>query len=95
MAIVNPQPDGPDGSLWPWLAVSLSLMTRAEGPVMALSLAVTLTPYQVSDDIRMLPQGQRVLLWGDAVKASAEDPKLARFLQAIETAGQQYLMEAV
>ncbi len=60
---------------------------------MALSLAVTLTPYQVSDDIQMLPQGQRVLLWGDAVEASKNDPKLAKFLNAIEVAGQAYLSE--
>lgn len=93
MAIQNPQPDGPDGSLWPLLAPSLSLQARAEGPVIAVSLAVTLTPYQEGADIQMLPQGQRVLIWGDAVEASKNDPKLARFLQAIETAGQAYLSE--
>jgi hypothetical protein len=52
-----------------------------------------LTPYQEGADIQMLPQGQRVLIWGDAVEASKNDPKLARFLQAIETAGQAYLSE--
>jgi hypothetical protein len=93
MAIQNPQPDGPDGSQFPFLAPSLSLMARAEGPVIAVSLAVTLTPYQEGADIQMLPAGQRVLLWGDAVDLSKNDPKLARFLNAIEVAGQQYLSE--
>jgi hypothetical protein len=95
MAIQNPQPDGPDGSQWPLLAPSLSLQARAEGPVIAVSLAVTLTPYQEGDDIQMLPAGQRVLIWGDAVEASKNDPKLARFLNAIEAAGQAYLSEVV
>jgi hypothetical protein len=95
MAIQNPRPDGPDGSQWPLLAPSLSLQARAEGPVIAVSLAVTLTPYQEGDDIQMLPAGQRVLIWGDAVEASKNDPKLARFLNAIEAAGQAYLSEVV
>jgi hypothetical protein len=96
MAITNPQPPIVGGISYPFMGVSLAMSTRPEGASMALSLVVTLTPYRVTDGgVETFEQGQKVLVWGDAVAAAATDPHLAQFLQVIEAAGQAYVSEAL
>jgi len=96
MAIQNPKPPIINGVSYPFMGVSMSMSTRPNGPAMALSLTVTLTPYRVTDiGVELLEAGQRVLVWGDAIAAAESDPNVARFLHAIESAGQLYVSEAL
>jgi len=96
MAITNPQPPQIGGITYPFMSVSLAMSTRSNGPGMALSLVVTLTPYRLTDDgVELFEQGQKVLVWGDAVQQAQSDPHLAKFLVALETAGQEYVSEAL
>ncbi len=96
MAILNPQPPNVGGASYPFLGVSLAMSTRPDGPAMALSLTVTLTPYRVTEaGIELLEAGQVVRAWGDAIAAAENDPNVASFLQAIEAAGQVYVSEAL
>lgn len=96
MAITNPQPPQIGGISYPYMSVSLAMSTRPNGPGMALSLVVTLTPYRLTDDgVETFEQGQKVLVWGDAVEQAKTDPHLAKFLVALEAAGQAYVSEAL
>jgi len=96
MAITNPQPPQIGGITYPFMSVSLAMSTRPSGPAMTLSLVVTLTPYRLTDDgVETFEQGQKVLVWGDAVQQAQSDPHLAKFLATLETAGQEYVSEAL
>lgn len=93
--ILHPQPPQVNGSVYPFLDVSLAMSTRGNGPAIALSLVVTLTPYrQLADGIEKLEEGQKVYVWGDALQAAQADPRVAAFIGALQMAGQAFVNEA-
>ena len=62
---------------------------------MALSLVVTLTPYQELDGaVELLPDAARVYSWGNAMEQAKDNRALLRFLLALHAAGQQFVNEA-
>lgn len=92
MAIRNPQPPQFNGLTYDLLGVSLAMSTTPRDGRMALSIAVTFTPYRDGQDgPEVLTEGQSVLVYGDAVAAAAGDPHLAQFLGALEAAGQAFV----
>lgn len=96
MAIQNPQPMQADGQEYPFLSVSLAMSTREQPPGMALALVVTLTPYRITESgVDLFEEGQKVLVWGDAAEQAKGNPHLAKFLGALQAAGQEYASEAL
>ena len=92
MAIHNPQPPQIDGITYDLLGVALAMSTTPRDGRMALSIAVTLTPYRDgTDGPELLTEGQTALVYGDAGQAAASDPRLAQFLGALEAAGQTFI----
>lgn len=92
MAIKNPQPPQIGGVTYDLLGVSLAMSTTPRDGRMALSIAVTLTPYRDGQNgPELLTEGQLVLVYGDAGQAAASDPHLAQFLGALEAAGQTFV----
>lgn len=93
--ILHPQPPQVNGITYPYLDVSLSMSTRDNGPGIALSLVVTLTPYrQLADGIEKLKEFQKVYVWGDALLSAQSDPSVAAFIGALQVAGQAFVNEA-
>lgn len=96
MAIVNPQPVQANGQEYPFFGVSLAMSTRQEGSGMALALVVTLTPYRAIDGgIELFEEGNKVMVWGNALQQAQTDVHLAKFLIAIQEAGQAFVSEAL
>jgi hypothetical protein len=105
MAIPNPQPFH-NGIEYPYFSVELALSTRPVGLDMEVGLVVTLTPYRVTGDgVDVLTPytvtdedgvemqvGRMTMVFGNARTQAQADPRLAAFLSAIETAGQQYIL---
>lgn len=92
MAIRNPQPSQIDGVSYDLMSVSLAMSTTPRDNRMALSIAVTFTPYRDGPDgPELLPEAQTVLVYGDALTAAQTDPVLAQFLGVMEAAAQRFV----
>ena len=92
MALHSTNPIEKDGRTYGLLAASLALspMWRSDG--VGLSIAVRLIPYRESESgPAYLEDAAKAVVCADAMQEAVNDPDLARFLKAIEAAGQAFV----
>ena len=96
MAIQNPQPPQIGGVSYDLLGVALAMSTTPRDGRMVLDIAVTFTPYRDGQNgPEILDVGRSSLVYPDAMALAAKaalngDSRLARFLGALESAGQEF-----
>lgn len=92
MAIKTNQPIEKDGQTYDKLAVNLAMSPMQQENGFGVSIAVRLTPYCIGENgPEMLNEEARAVVYGDATQDAAGDPVLARFLMALEAAGQDFI----
>jgi hypothetical protein len=95
MAIRNPQPPQVNGVTYDLLGPDLSLSTREWQGRMVLSINATFKAYRDGENGPEIfsavdPPIPPLIIW-DAMAQAQDDPRLARFLVALEQAAQEYI----
>ena len=95
MAIRNPQPQIINGVIYDLLGPDLSLRTLEWQGRMVLAISASFQAYRDGENGPKILQGvdppiPPLIIW-DAMAQAQDDPRLARFLVALEQAAQEYI----
>jgi hypothetical protein len=92
MALKTNQTIEHDGKNYPLMCVNLALSPMWKPDGVGLSVAVRLTPYRMGEDgPEVHEKAVQAVVFGDATEAARQDPAVAEFLRAIESAGQAFI----
>jgi len=92
MAIHTNNPIEKNGKIYDKFAVNLAMSPMAHSDGYGVSIAVRLTPYRIGEKgLEQLQEGVQVVVYGDATVEAQNDPAVAKFLMALEAAGQAFI----